>query len=105
MARDQPTLDVLDALELKASAVGNHEFDGGWAEPGDRIAGGGVRFPYLGANVYAKGTADPVLPEYTVLVMNGIRVAVIGTVTQEVPSLVTPAQRDDRASESTLATS
>jgi 5'-nucleotidase len=32
-----------------------------------------------------------VLPEFTVLEMSGIKVAVIGTVTQEVPSLVTPA--------------
>ncbi|HKU35328.1 MAG TPA: 5'-nucleotidase C-terminal domain-containing protein, partial [Paenarthrobacter sp.] len=40
---------------------------------------------------YQKGTTTPVLPEYKVLEMNGLRVAVIGTVTQEVPSLVTPA--------------
>lgn len=27
VAQDQPTIDVLNALQLKASAVGNHEFD------------------------------------------------------------------------------
>ncbi|UKA67460.1 ExeM/NucH family extracellular endonuclease [Arthrobacter sp. FW306-05-C] len=93
VAKDQPTIDVLNALELKASAVGNHEFDGGWADLRDRVIAGGTnaKFPYLGANVYRKGTTEPVLPEYTVLDMNGIKVAVIGTVTQEVPSLVTPA--------------
>jgi len=92
VAKDQPTLDVLNALELRTSAVGNHEFDGGWADLRDRVtAGGNAKFPYLGANVYKKGTTEPVLPEYTVLDMNGIKVAVIGTVTQEVPSLVTPA--------------
>lgn len=91
VARDRPTLDVLNALEVKASAVGNHEFDGGWADLRDRVTGNDAGFPYLGANVYARGTADPVLPEFTVLAMNGISVAVIGTVTQEVPSLVTPA--------------
>ncbi|WP_458779534.1 ExeM/NucH family extracellular endonuclease [Arthrobacter sp. D3-16] len=93
VAKDQPTIDVLNALELRASAVGNHEFDGGWPDLRDRvIAGGGnAKFPYLGANVYRKGTTEPVLPEFTVLDMNGIKVAVIGTVTQEVPSLVTPA--------------
>jgi 5'-nucleotidase len=92
-ARDQPTLDVLNTLELRASAVGNHEFDGGWADFRDRVAAGGsnAKFPYLGANVYRKGTSEPVLPEFTVLEMSGIKVAVIGTVTQEVPSLVTPA--------------
>ncbi|RKO24466.1 ExeM/NucH family extracellular endonuclease [Pseudarthrobacter phenanthrenivorans] len=93
VAKDQPTIDVLNALELQASAVGNHEFDGGWADLRDRVISGGAnaKFPYLGANVYKKGTAEPVLPEFTVLDMNGIKVAVIGTVTQEVPSLVTPA--------------
>ncbi|MFF2346614.1 ExeM/NucH family extracellular endonuclease [Pseudarthrobacter sp. NPDC058119] len=93
VAKDQPTIDVLNALELKTSAVGNHEFDGGWPDLRDRVTGGGTnaKFPYLGANVYKKGTTEPVLPEYTVLDLNGIKVAVIGTVTQEVPSLVTPA--------------
>ncbi|MEV7574596.1 ExeM/NucH family extracellular endonuclease [Pseudarthrobacter sp. NPDC089323] len=93
VAKDQPTIDVLNALELQASAVGNHEFDGGWADLRDRVIAGGAnaKFPYLGANVYRKGTTEPVLPEFTVLDMNGIKVAVIGTVGQEVPSLVTPA--------------
>ncbi|WP_324644115.1 ExeM/NucH family extracellular endonuclease [Pseudarthrobacter sp. LT1] len=93
IAKDQPTIDVLNALELKASAVGNHEFDGGWADLRDRVIAGGTnaKFPYLGANVYKKGTTEPALPEYTVLDLNGVKVAVIGTVTQEVPSLVTPA--------------
>lgn len=90
VAKDQPTIDVLNALDVKASAVGNHEFDGGWADLRDRVAAG-AKFPYLGANVYKKGTAEPVLPEFTVLEMNGVKVAVIGTVTQEVPTLVTPA--------------
>jgi 5'-nucleotidase len=93
VAKDQPTLDVLNTLEVKASAVGNHEFDGGWADLRDRVAAGGTnaKFPYLGANVYKTGTTDPALPEYALLDMDGIKVAVIGTVTQEVPSLVTPA--------------
>jgi 5'-nucleotidase len=93
VAKDQPTIDVMNALDLRASAVGNHEFDGGWADLQDRVIAGGTnaRFPYLGANVYRKGTTEPALPEFTVLDMNGIKVAVIGTVTQEVPSLVTPA--------------
>jgi 5'-nucleotidase len=93
VAKDQPTIDVLNALDLRSSAVGNHEFDGGWADLRDRVTAGGTnaKFPYLGANVYAKGTTTPVLPEYTVLDMNGVKVAVIGTVTQEVPSLVTPS--------------
>jgi len=90
---DQPTIDVLNALDLAASAVGNHEFDKGFADLVDRVVDGGdnAAWPYLGANVYAKGTTNPVLPEYTMLDMGGVDVAVVGAITQETPTLVTPA--------------
>lgn len=37
--QDQPTIDVLNALGVKASAVGNHEFDQGYADLADRVIG------------------------------------------------------------------
>ncbi|WP_026819339.1 ExeM/NucH family extracellular endonuclease [Arthrobacter castelli] len=86
---DRPTLDVLNALGMKASAVGNHEFDKGWPDLRDRV-GELADFPYLGANVYAAGTTDPVMDEYAIIDLNGVKVAVIGAVTQETPSLVSP---------------
>lgn len=66
---DEPTIEALDALGLDAAAVGNHEFDEGWAElirmqrggchPVDGCQDGtpfaGARFEYLAANV----TIDP----------------------------------------------
>ncbi|KQR11197.1 ExeM/NucH family extracellular endonuclease [Cellulomonas sp. Leaf334] len=90
---DQPTIDVLNALELEASAVGNHEFDKGFQDLTDRVIAGGTnaRWDYLGANVYLTGTTTPALPEYTILELEGVSVGVIGAVTQETPSLVTPA--------------
>jgi len=92
---DQPTIDVLNALDLRAAAVGNHELDKGFADLTDRVIGPegdeNAAWTYLGANVYAKGTTDPVLPEYTLLDMDGVDVAVIGVVTEETPTLVTPA--------------
>ncbi|MFF1528766.1 ExeM/NucH family extracellular endonuclease [Cellulomonas sp. NPDC058312] len=92
VADDQPTIDVLNALDLAASAVGNHEFDRGYADLVDRVIadGGNAQFPYLGANVYATGTQTPALDEYTVLDVDGVQVAVVGVVTQETPTLVTP---------------
>ncbi|GEL99650.1 ExeM/NucH family extracellular endonuclease [Cellulomonas terrae] len=86
---DQPTLDVLNALELSTSAVGNHEFDKGFADLTGRVAAASD-WDYLGANVYLKGTTTPALEEYTILDMAGVSVGVIGAVTQETPSLVTP---------------
>ena len=93
--QDQPTIDVLNALGLDASAVGNHEFDQGFADLRDRVIGAdgsrNATWDYLGANVYAKGTTDPVLPEYASFDIDGVDVAVVGAVTEETKSLVSPA--------------
>ena len=88
--QDNPTIDVLNALDLQASAVGNHEFDQGFSDLTGRVADR-ADWDYLGANVYLKGTTTPALPEYKVITVNGIRVGVIGAVTEETPSLVSPS--------------
>ncbi|WP_394552456.1 ExeM/NucH family extracellular endonuclease [Agromyces sp. MMS24-JH15] len=86
---DVPTLDVLDALDVRGSAVGNHEFDKGLADLTQRVIPS-LDFPYLGANVYQKGTSIPALQEYAIVDVGGVQVGVIGAVTQQTPSLVTP---------------
>lgn len=86
---DQPTIDVLNALELAGSAVGNHEFDRGFADLEDRVIPASD-FDILGANVYDKGTTTPALDEYDVYEVAGVSVGVIGAVTVETPSLVSP---------------
>jgi 5'-nucleotidase len=94
--KDEPTIEVLNAIGLDASAVGNHEFDRGTGElrrisaatdgeytddvtacegvtPGvDGCFGegehvfSGADFPYLAANVVSKETGEPMLPPYQV---------------------------------------
>lgn len=95
IAGDQPTIDVFNELGMSASAVGNHEFDQGFADLTDRVIGKdgarNARWDYLGANVYQKGTTTPALPEYGVYTVNGVRVGVIGAVTEETPTLVSPS--------------
>ena len=95
VAGDQPTIDVFNELGMQVSAVGNHEFDKGFADLTDRVIGPdgarNARWDYLGANVYQKGTTTPALPEYGVYTVNGVRVGVIGAVTVETPTLVSPA--------------
>ncbi|MPV48461.1 MULTISPECIES: bifunctional UDP-sugar hydrolase/5'-nucleotidase [unclassified Pseudactinotalea] len=95
---DIPTTDVFNAMGLDVSSVGNHEFDQGIATLKERIDGTGdfaghaLDWPYLGANVYDESTGDPALQEYDVIeTANGASIAFIGVVTQETPSLVTPA--------------
>lgn len=90
VADDKPTFDVLNALDLRASAVGNHEFDKGYGDLTTRVDDL-ADFSYLGANVYDDGTKNPALQEYTTYDVQGVTVGVIGAVTQETPSLVTPS--------------
>ena len=96
IAQDQPTIDVMNEIGLDASSVGNHEFDKGWDDLKNRVLGGDPTNPtnatwdYLGANVYQKGTQTPVLPAYETYDEGGVTVGVIGAVTQETSSLVSP---------------
>ncbi|MEO6881771.1 MAG: ExeM/NucH family extracellular endonuclease [Mycobacteriaceae bacterium] len=87
---DRPTLDVLNAMGLDASAIGNHELDRGAADLQGRV-GREAAFPYLSANIYAQGTTNPVFPTYATFTKGGLTVAVIGAITQETKSLVSPA--------------
>lgn len=87
---DEPTIELLNALDVTASSVGNHEYDQGWPDLRDRIEPG-VNFPYLAANVIDNATGQPALPGYTVVERNGLRVGIVGGVTQDLGSLVSPA--------------
>ena len=95
---DQPTIDVMNALDFDASAVGNHEFDRGFTDFSSRVLTGAdkANFAYLGANVLSSTTGLPVLDEYELITLTAsggtpVTVGVIGVVTQETPTLVSPA--------------
>ncbi|MBO1902258.1 choice-of-anchor I family protein [Leucobacter weissii] len=91
IAQDNPSIDVLREAGLDLSAVGNHEFDQGFADLTDRVLPrfGGDEFG-LGANVYLKGTQTPALKEFEVKTVDGVRVAFIGTVTEQTAAMVSP---------------
>ena len=78
------SIEALNAMNVDAMVVGNHEFDFGQAVLKERI--GEARFPILGANVLGFGALKP----YTVKDLNGASVAVIGVVTGDVPQTTHP---------------
>ena len=89
----------MNEIGLDASAVGNHEFDKGWADLRDRVIANktNAKWDYLGANVYQKGTTTlpPEISESKVYDLtdtdgDSVKLGVIGAVTQETPSLVSP---------------
>lgn len=92
---DQPTIDVLNAMGLAVSAVGNHELDRGWEWFSDDVLGNDVsstyrpaEFPYLAANLVGE---SPELPGFEVVDVDGVRVGFVGAVTEDLLSLVSSA--------------
>ena len=75
--------------------MGNHEFDQGYADLDDRVIGRRRRTPnwdYLGRQRLPEGHEDPGAARSTrSSTIDGVTVGVIGAVTQETPTLVSPA--------------
>lgn len=90
--KDVPTMEVLDAMRLDVSAVGNHELDGGVSDLTDRIIPA-VSFPYLAANVSGSTVLDAEGSGGGTFVktVDGVRVGFVGVVTDELSTLVSPA--------------
>jgi 5'-nucleotidase len=100
-----------DLLEPYAQArcnvvgtLGNHEFDEGASELLRLLTGGnhpkgpfleerwqGARFPYVSANVLDASSGKTFLPPYTIKVVDGIQIGVVGSVLKETPTIVTPS--------------
>ncbi|RVU42774.1 bifunctional metallophosphatase/5'-nucleotidase [Lujinxingia sediminis] len=104
LLHDEPTIEVMNAIGLVASSVGNHEFDEGYQEL-LRIAEGGCHptagcregytyegptFSYLAANVRITGEEDTLLPPYIIRDIDGVKVAIIGMTLEDTPSAVVP---------------
>ncbi|MFD1930741.1 bifunctional metallophosphatase/5'-nucleotidase [Nonomuraea mangrovi] len=99
---DEPTLQVLGQMGLKASSAGNHEFDEGYAELQRLMKGGchpvdgcspdgrwrGTDFDFLGANVLKERNDRYALPPYFIKRINGVKVGFIGLVTATTPTIV-----------------
>ena len=94
---DNPTLKVMAAAGLSARTVGNHEFDKGWSDVAGRVNSAVPGVDLLGANVYLKGTRQVASPlkAYTTFKIGDLDVAVIGAVTGDLPSVVSPTGISD----------
>ncbi|MDO9301764.1 MAG: bifunctional metallophosphatase/5'-nucleotidase [Anaerolineales bacterium] len=102
---DEPTIEAFNQIGLDFNAVGNHEFDEGWAElvrmqeggchpvdgcqDGDDFAGANFRF--LAANVVREDNGKTIFPAYKMRSFKGAKVAFIGVVLEGTPTIVTPS--------------
>lgn len=80
--QDQPTIDVLNQMDLSVSAIGNHELDKGQDDLRDRVIGPesdpNAKWDYVSANILDEATGEPAFDPYAVEEISGQRVAFIG---------------------------
>lgn len=84
-----PVYQIANLFSFDASTLGNHEFDYGWQTTQEfiRIA----HYPTVCANVVDDAGRLMTKP-YVILKANGVRVAVIGAMMEELPTMETPKQ-------------
>ncbi|MBF4591007.1 bifunctional metallophosphatase/5'-nucleotidase [Curtobacterium sp. VKM Ac-1395] len=91
--QDQPTIDVLNAMDLSVSAIGNHELDKGRADLQDRVIGPddarNAQWDYVSANILDRATGEPAFDPYSIQEISGKRVGFIGA-TVDLTGLVSP---------------
>ncbi len=108
---DEPTIEVMNAMGLDISALGNHEFDRGVAHLLRMANGGcqaqpvanrqtcagvgnkfsGARFKFLAANVLDRDSGEPIMAPAWIKNIDGVRVGFIGAVTRSTPGIVVPS--------------
>ncbi len=88
-----PVYEIANLFGYDAATLGNHEFDYGWMQARKFIEI--AKYPIVTANL-ANNAGELFTPQpYTILNVNGLRVAVIGGMTEELPTLTNPKSMGD----------
>jgi 2',3'-cyclic-nucleotide 2'-phosphodiesterase (5'-nucleotidase family) len=88
-----PVYEIGNLLGIDAATLGNHEFDYGWPQTKKFLAT--AKYPIVTCNLEnAKGQEFTDKP-YVILNVNGLRVAVIGAMTDSLKTLTTPKLIED----------
>ena len=89
LAYGRTAIDIFRAFGVQAGALGNHEFD--WGQDTLRARMRELGAPMLGANVtYADGRDVPWIPDDTLLVVDGMKVGVIGIANEATSRMTMP---------------
>ena len=105
IAEDVPTMDILGQMGLQNSSAGNHEFDKGYRDFEDRIVPAS-NYPYTAANVQGMDADTEIKPYVIEAYGSGdseVKVAYVGAVTNQLPTLVSPGGIDGLTIESPVA--
>lgn len=85
---DHVVSEVMNFMGYDAATVGNHDI-----EPGhpvyDKLKGD-FDFPWLAANALRQGTDQPYFEPYSIIEVEGIKIAVLGLITPAIPKWLPP---------------
>jgi 5'-nucleotidase/UDP-sugar diphosphatase len=88
-----PVYEVGNLLGFDAATLGNHEFDYGWMQAKKFLEV--AKYPIVDANI-VNAAGKPFTPKpYVILNVNGLRVGVIGAMTDDLHTLTTPKTVED----------
>ena len=83
-----PVFEIANLLGFDAATLGNHEFDYGWPQAQKFLKTS--KYPTVTANVADSKGREFTDKPYVILKVNGLRVAIIGGMTDTLKSLTTP---------------
>ena len=83
-----PVFEIGDLLGFDAATLGNHDFDYGWMQTQNFLQA--ANYPIVSANLVDAGGRLFTGRPYLILKVNGLRVAVIGAMTDDLSNLTTP---------------
>ncbi|SFD40150.1 bifunctional metallophosphatase/5'-nucleotidase [Clostridium uliginosum] len=84
-----PVQEVFTEIGMDVTTLGNHEFDWGLDTIKDTTMNGSG-YSIVCSNLYNKNTGKRVFDSYKIVTKDGIRIAIIGGITTETPSIVLP---------------
>jgi 2',3'-cyclic-nucleotide 2'-phosphodiesterase/3'-nucleotidase/5'-nucleotidase len=92
MLKGEPVMHFFNNIGLAVSVLGNHEFDWGL----DTVTAPGIAgYPIICSNLFYKGTSKHVFEPYEIFEKDGVKIAVVGAVTEELPNVVLPGYVKD----------
>jgi 2',3'-cyclic-nucleotide 2'-phosphodiesterase (5'-nucleotidase family) len=86
--RGLPVYEIVNLFGIDAGTLGNHEFDYGWQQTQKLIAS--ATHPKVLANLVDQNDRLLTPAPYVILPVNGLRVAVLGLITEDMKTLSTP---------------
>ena len=80
-----PVMNAFNSIGVAASGLGSHEFDWGL----DTVTGSGTaKYPIICSNLFYKGTNKRVFEPYKILKKDGVKIAVVGAIGEDLPNIV-----------------